>query len=99
MGRLARVSPGDWWRERENMITEQFYIRVDYEPATDRRGMIKHYDAVIDRIMSIDNRVICCGGTPASSPYIECTVDTRKTAEHIDKVIQDILTQYKYRVL
>ena len=71
-------------------IEKQYYIRVDYEPATDdnRRQdgtyLIKWFDEVQDEIMAIDARICMVDGTPASSPYIECIVGSLKVAEHID---------------
>ena len=86
-------------------IEKQFYIRVDYEPVTypnrrqDGSYLIKYYDEVESELAEIDSRVCMMSGTPCSSPYVECTVDSMAVAKHIDKAIQAKLTKYGYRVL
>jgi hypothetical protein len=85
------------------MIEKQYYVRVTYIPDTydDRRQdgtyLIKHFDEVMDKCMGIDTRIVSYSGTPASAYYFECVVDSLKAAERIEKVIEAILTRYKYR--
>lgn len=87
------------------MISTQYYIRVDYIPATysrkeqDGSYRIKYFDEVANEIMGIDSRIVMCYGTPASDPYIECVVGSKDVAQHIEKVIHAKLTKYKYRVV
>ena len=87
------------------MIEKQFYVLVGDEPDCyeDRRQdgtyLIKNFDEVEEKILSKDNRIVHYSGTPASSPYYECVVDSLKQAQHIEKFIEAVLTRYKYRVL
>jgi len=81
------------------MITKQYYVRVDYVPDSDERGRIKYFDEVIDKVMSIDNRICHTGHTYASDAYYDCVVDSLKEAESIEKTIEAILTSYKYRII
>jgi hypothetical protein len=87
------------------MITKQYYIRVDYIPATyederqDGTSQIKHFDEVQDKVMNKDSRMVSYTGTPASDPYFECVVSSPLVAEHIHKFIQAVLTRYNYRII
>ena len=87
-------------------IEKQYYIRVEYIPATedDRRQdgtyLIKHYDEVQAALMAIDDRICLVDGVgDIFNSYVECVVDTLMVAEHIEKVVMNVLTRYNYRVI